>query len=429
MKKQGNSLLAVILLLTALLSIGLALSSAVLSTKVKITRTYNRLSALSFAEAGVNKALWSVNNTGSYTKVLDSSLPGGQFEATVTECGTSCKQITSVGYVPTKAKPISKRTVRIKIISVTSNTNISFKYGVQIDKFGASLSNNSKVKGSIFSNGPISIYNNSSVTGTAISSGSTSLLSSITGGSVSGDARAFSISGTSVGGTKYTGVIPPYQEMPIKDADLNATIDAWEATAEAGGSQGNTTITGNNNELGPKKIDGNLTITNNAQLKINGTIWVTGNITISNNAKIFLAPSFGTNSGVIIADHKTDRTDSTKGRINVGNNTIISGIDPGNPKTPSYIMLFSTQKPPAPEASTWKSWPAITISNNSLGGVFYAPYGSILLENNAQARSLACSGLIIGNNGIVDYDAGMANSSFASGPAGFWTVTEWQTLD
>ena len=47
--KKGSTLLAVVLLLSALLSIGLALSSAVLSTNIKIVKTYNRLAALSYA--------------------------------------------------------------------------------------------------------------------------------------------------------------------------------------------------------------------------------------------------------------------------------------------------------------------------------------------------------------------------------------------
>lgn len=430
MKKKGNTLLAVILLLTALLSIGLSLSSSILSTNIKIVRTYKKLSALSYAEGGVNKALWSINKTGSYATTLDSSLPGGQFEATVADCGTDCKQITSIGYVPTKASYTAKRTVRIKINGVSSTTNISFKYGVQVDDLGTYMENNATVKGSIFSNGPIINGNNStSITGTAISSASSWLFSSITNGTIGGDARAFFIFGSNVKGTKYTGTVPPYQEMPIKDADLNPTIDAWEDTAVGGGTQGATTISGTGNTLGPKKIDGNLVINNNATLEVTGTIWVTGNITIGNGAKVYLNPSYGTNSGVIIADHKTNRTDFNSGRIYVQQTATISGIDPNNPKTPSYIMLFSTQQPPEPFSDFWKLWPAITIYNGSLGGVYYAPFGSIELKNNALARALACSGLLIRQNGIVDYDSGMANSNFASGPAGFWTTTEWQALD
>ena len=378
----------------------------------------------------MNKALWSINNTGTYTTVLDSTLPGGQFEASVTDCGANCKQITSIGYVPTKAKPISTRTVRIKINGVVSTSNISFKYGIQVDSLGVYIDNNATIKGSVFSNGPIvNGSKKTNITGAATSHGASFLTSSITDGTISGDARAFFIIDSIVKGTKYPFVNPPYQDMPIKSAELNSTIDSWESAALAGGTQGTTTITGNNNQLGPKKIDGNLTISGSAKLKVTGTLWVTGNISIMNNAQVYLDSSYGTNSGVIIADHKTDRNEFHSGRIYVSQNSTISGIDPGNPKTPSYIMLFSTQQPPPPFENFWKLWPAVTIEQNSIGGVYYAPFGSIELKQNALARALACAGLLVQENGVVDYDGGMANSSLASGPAGTWTITEWQALN
>jgi len=428
--RRGNALLGIVLLLSALLTIGIALSSAVLSTNIKIKRTYHRLAAFSYAEAGVNRALWDINKNGSYTKILDTSLPGGEFEATVTDCGANCKQITSVGYVPNKAQYSARRTVRIKINGVVSTSNISFKYGVQVDDLGTFMENNTVIKGSVFSNGPIINGGKStSITGSATSHASSWLFSSITNGTINGDARAFFIIDAIVKGTKYTFVNPPYQEMPIPNDQLNPRIDEWEAQALAGDVLGSTTINGTGNQLGPKKIDGNLTINNNAELMVTGTIWVTGNITINNNAKVFLSPSYGTNSGIIIADHKQNRTDWTNGRIYVNNQAIISGIDPNNPKTPSYLMLFSAQQPPQPFENFWKLWPAITIQQGSLGGVYYAPFGSIEMKNTALARALACDGLLIRQNAVIDYDAGMANSNFANGPAGKWTTTEWQVLD
>ena len=405
--KKGNVLLGVVLLLSALLTIGIALSSAVLSTNIKVKRTYHRLAALSYAEGGVNRALWEINKNGSYATTLDNSLPGGQFEATVTDCGTNCKQITSIGYVPSKVHYSAKRTIRIKINGVISNSNISFNYGVQVDELGIYADNNSTIKGSVFSNGPIvNAGKNTSITGAATSHGSNFLLSSITSGTIGGDARAFFIINSTVKGTKYAGVNPGYQGMPIPTDQLNTTIDGWEAQAEAGGI-----------------------INNNAKLEMRGTIWVSGNIYIKNGANVYLNSGYGNNSGILIADYKQDRLNFNQGRIYVNQNSVISGIDPQNPKTPSYIMLFSTQHPQSPFETFWKLWPAITIEQNSVGGVYYSPFGSLAVKQNAQARALASAGLVLEENALVDYDAGMANSNFANGPSGKWTITEWQALD
>mgnify|MGYP003481360159 CR=1 FL=1 len=146
--------------------------------------------------------------------------------------------------------------------------------------------------------------------------------------------------------------------------------------------------------------------------------------------KIFLNENYGTNSGIIIADNKSNRTDSNKGTITISQGATISGIDKDNPKTPSYIMMVSTETPSNPAAWLEQYFiHAITIEQGSIGGVFYAPFGSLHLLNNAQARAIAAAGILIEPNAIIDYDSGLANSSFADGPAGPWTITEWLILN
>ncbi len=440
MKHQGNVLLGIMLLLTGLMTVAIALSSAVLSTSIKIQRQYKSLRALTISEAGLNKGLWKVNvpdlTYGTAPGgILETDLTGGEYRVEISDCPapeTNCKYIKSTGYVPTYANPEATRVVRVKINKATSTSNVSFKFGVQVDNFGTYISNNAKINGSVFSSGPVQMSNNSQITGNVISYGKTIFTSWIYGsGKIIGDAKAWLISGVNVTGTKTQGSYPPDQDMPIKTAELNTTIDAWETEAANGSVHiGNLTTTGSSNKLGPIKIDGNWTISNNAEVEIMGTIWVTGNITVGNNAKIFLTPSYGNSSGIIIADHKTDRSDSNFGTITVRQGSKISGIDKNNPKTPSYIMMFSTESPPNP----W-DWllqffvHAITIEQGSVGGVFYAPFGSLHLQQNAQARAIATAGLLIDQNAIVDYDGGLANSSFAGGPAGPWTITEWLILD
>jgi hypothetical protein len=333
--------------------------------------------------------------------------------------------------VPTKAMASSTRTVRVKINGVQSVTNINFNYSAQSNANQISLSNNAIIKGSAFSNGPIYMQNNSKITGNATSTGSTPTTSYISNGRVDGNANAYTISGTSVGGTKTTGSYPTAQNPPIAEADLNSTIDLWEAAAESGSViTGDKTISGTNNTLGPVRINGNLIITNNSELKVTGTIWVNGNITISNGSKLYLDASYGNNSGILIADYKSDRADWTKGTINLSSNVTISGTDKNNPKTPSYLLVFSTQQPMPPAAPTnWETYPAITVGNGVYGGVYYAPFGSYYQSNVAQLRAVVANGLILKNNATLDYDGNWGNSGISYGPGGKWTITEWLILD
>jgi hypothetical protein len=437
--KKGSVIVGIIILLSGLMTVGIALASSVLSTSIKIQRQYKRLSALAYAEAGVNLGLWQINNgnlTYGQTPVLDNSLAGGQFEVTVTSCGTDCKYITSVGYTPTKAKPDSTRTVRVKINGVTSTTTLNFNYSAQSSANQISMSNNATIKGSAYSFGPINLNNGSTITGNATSAGTTPTTSYISGtnnSKINGNAYAYTISGGNnfIKGTKTTGTYPPTQAPPIASADLDSNIDTWEAAAAAGGAtNGNVTLSGINNVLGPIEINGDLNITNGSKVKITGTVWVNGNISVSNNSTIYLDPSYGNNSGIMIADYKSDRSDYTKGIISLGNNVTISGTDQNNPKTPSYIMMFSTQSPKAPaQPSNWMAYPAISISNNVLGGVYYAPYGSYNQNNVAQVRAVVANGIVLGNNATLDYDGNWGNSGISYGPAGKWTITEWLILN
>jgi hypothetical protein len=467
MRNKGNVLLGIVILLTGLLSISIALSSAVLSSSIKIQKQYKSLRALTISEAGLNKGLWKINAEdtvyGSGTNgTLEKDLTGGEYRVKIYNCPapeTACKYIESTGFVPTEAKSAAKRTVRVKVLGVQNAGTFNFEYGIQAGIYGVNLEGSSDhhhdehhgnevtVNGSIYSEGPVEMdHSHTSVSGSVTSYDEDKLPSgsSINGGIISGDAKAYTIHNATVKGTKYSGTYPAVEPMPIPEDQLDPTIDSWEAVAVAGGTHtGNLTISGNNNSLGPKKIDGNLTVSNNSKLKITGTLWVTGNILIDNNSTVYLDSSYGTNSGIIIADHKTDRTNHNYGKITIDNGAKISGIDPSHPKTPSYIMMFSTNPASYNEDhhqhgshghehhnhNDWHDNPAIVLGNGAQGGVFYAPYGTIQLHNESQARALVGLGIDGEQNATIDYDGNMANCSLAGGPAGKWTITEWLILD
>lgn len=441
--KKGSVLVAILIILSGLMTIGIGLTSVVTSSSIKVQRQYKRLSALAYAEAGVSKGLWKIN-TGdlSYATgvngVLETDLSGGQYRVKVTNCpGTSdCRYIESTGYVPTATRPDAVKTVRVKINGVQNVTTLNFNYSAQSNANQIFMSNNTTIKGSAYSAGPINMDNGAKITGNATSYGtspSTSYIGGTNQARILGNGNAFTITPANgfVLGTKTTGVYPAAQNPPIAPADLESTIDGFEASATVGGViEGNVTIDGVTSTLGPKQINGDLTLTNNAELKLTGNIWVNGNIYVRNGAKMYLDASFGNNSAIVLADYKSNRADWTKGKITLDNNATISGIDKNNPKTPSYILMFSTQSPQAPaEPTNWMTYPAITVSNNVHGGVYYAPYGSYAQSNVAQIRAVVANGLILLNNAVLDYDGNWGNSGISSGPAGKWTITEWLILD
>lgn len=426
--KKGSALVGALILMVGMLVIGLSLSSAVLSTYLKTTRAYKNISALSYAEAGIHKALYELNKPSStYTGELDNiSLGGGSFDVTVVNTGLpNVKYITATGYVPSKAKPQAKKQVRVKIGDKPSATGVAFNYGVQVGPLGVIMSNNSAIIGNVYGQGTFQGSINALVTGDLIMSGATGR---ITETKVNGNAKAHTIdksriekdayfqtiSNTTVGGTQYPNSPDPIDyDLPI----ALSTITDWESAAAAVQvHEGNLILSESTSTLGPIKINGNLTITNNSIITLTGTVWVTGNVEFANNAIVNLDPGYGSSSGMIIADSQTD--DFNYGKVLIQNNVIMGGSG----TTGSYLMILS-----ANSGSTTAN-PAIDIANNSSAVVYYSTVGLIEVKNNARIRAISGGGLYLSNGAIIEYDTGLANGEFTGGPGGAWSILEWQII-
>lgn len=236
-----------------------------------------------------------------------------------------------------------------------------------------------------------------------VSVGGNAWASGLSSCSITGNASYQTISGCSVGGTKTPNTAPA---VPVPFPISDAQIADWEATAEAGGVitgpyQPSGTIT-----LGPKKINGDLTITNGAVLNMSGPIWVNGNVNFSNNASLLVSPSTGTAGAMIIADSPGNT--ATKGTVVLSNNVIING----NGSTGSYPMIIST--------NTGNH--AIDMSNNASSIILYAPYGGIEVSNGANANQITARLLELENNSSITYQSGLQSTSFSNGPGGSWAV-------
>lgn len=217
---------------------------------------------------------------------------------------------------------------------------------------------------------------------------------------ITGNAYYQTISKTTVGGTAYPGSAdPPMESLPIPQT----TIDNWKVEAEEGGVfVGDYLVdAGDVQSLGPKKIIGNLTVSNRGDLTVTGTLFVTGNINIFNNAKVRLGADYGSNSGVVITD----------GTINVTNGCIFYGGDN------SYILFLTT-----------KSGSAVNIANNSDTAIFYAPNGTIEVNNNTILKELTARQIHLNNGAQVIYESGLASLRFSSGVSGSWEVTSWEEV-
>lgn len=122
--------------------------------------------ALALAEAGIDQAIYQLNQNASYTGETNTTLPGGTFVTSITTDGSGNKRISSTGYVPSQSAPTATKSVRLSIS--VGNTNVSFHYGVQVGEGGFVMDGGSTINGSIYSNGNIVATNGTRITGAAI---------------------------------------------------------------------------------------------------------------------------------------------------------------------------------------------------------------------------------------------------------------------
>ena len=91
-------------------------------------------SATNIAEAGLDKALASLNATaGSYSGEEETMMGDGSYSVEVIPVSTSTKIIESTGYIPNKLSPKAKRKIKIQ---VSKGIGTSFNYGVQVGDGG-----------------------------------------------------------------------------------------------------------------------------------------------------------------------------------------------------------------------------------------------------------------------------------------------------
>lgn len=218
-------------------------------------------------------------------------------------------------------------------------------------------------------------------------------------------------SSVTVNGTKYPGSVdPPPTVFPVSDAN----ITDWKNQALTGGTSGN--INGCTMTLGPKKINGNLTIGSGCIVTVKAPLWVIGNISAGNSARFVLDQSFGGASGVIVVD----------GTTTLGNGSDLRGSGTAG----SYLMLLSTFDSSASEESetctdgSESGQVAVDTGNSSISGILYAPRGIVNLANGASFKEITAWSIAMGNGAILNYDTGFASIVFSAGPSGSFSLVK-----
>lgn len=398
-----------ILVLIFMLSIAMSMATLIFNRQKISTNSVASAQSYYTAEAGVEDSLLRLKNDPqmpplSYTLTINNSTTDVVIPAIIGGSRSISSQGNNNGLIKTT-----------QVVYAIDSQGVSFHYGAQVGDGGLQMSNSSRIIGSVFSNGNVTGSNSATIDNDVIIAGNGH---GINGMDVGGSVLAYSCYNSAIIGNLTTvSTIPAdfntctyanhYTQTneitPQPPSISQNEIDDWKNDAEDGGTISDLTLSGSQTmSLGPKKISGNLSLSNSSILTLTGAVYVTGNITISNSAKIKLDSSYGSLSGVILSD----------GTISPSNSSTLQGSG----QTGSYLLVLSTDT----------SDSAITVGNSASGAIFYTSAGGVTVSNTFSAREVTGYKLIMSNNATITYESGLANILFSSGPSGGWKVKSWQ---
>ncbi len=127
--------------------------------------SYQAEQATALAEAGVDKAITSLNITGgNYNGEPETVLGTGSYSVNITSVDAATKVIQATGYIPNKTQARVKRTIKI---TASRGVGAAFNYGIQVGEGGLELGKHNIVYGTVFSNGNVTSDDDNQITGDA----------------------------------------------------------------------------------------------------------------------------------------------------------------------------------------------------------------------------------------------------------------------
>ena len=448
-KQSGAAMLvAVIFFLFISISIIAGLVSPSLAQVQDSSTNLKSKQSYFLAESGSEDALYRISNNMTIGSSETITLGSNSTTTTISTTGSNQKEIISTGNVSNYDRKTD--------LILQSGAGVGFNYGIQAGDGGFTLSGGSKITGNVYANGNIQADGGVKITGTAIAAGATSYIGDgidespwmgtvVVGTGSIGDAWAYKVIGGKVAGNLYcqtgsqnnktcntTHGIPPTQPLPFTQDN----IDAWKAEGTAGGVISNPTgftsnnCTANNHcpcpgnsssdnsagncivdwrkaTLGPGKINGNLTVTDD--LILTGTIYVVGNVTVSNGGTVKLPSNFNQYSATLISDKWV---------------SLDGGSYTGSGAAGSYLFVVSNST--CPVGSGCSGHNAIDVGGGSGTIAVAAQNGTVDLGGGISINSAVGKTISAHNGANIFYETGLASPSFQSGPSGGWNVLGWK---
>lgn len=162
-RQRGSILIVTLVIFMGLITLGVYLWRLVGTFVYTESQAVLGEKTLAIAEAGIDKAIWELNQDSNYSGETETPFGAGEFTVSITNIDTTTKGITTTAYIPDADNPTVQTSLSIEAIQ--SNSVVNFPYGVQAGEGGVSVGNNTTVDGGVYSNGTVTADNNADFNG------------------------------------------------------------------------------------------------------------------------------------------------------------------------------------------------------------------------------------------------------------------------
>lgn len=404
MKKQRNksagfTLIAVIFIIVIIMMIAITASSFISSQSNISVNNYNSQKAFYISEAGFQYYMGQIKDNLDWTtapSISPASFSGGTFTVTTSNIQKNQITVNSAGSITLGGKTYTRSIRHLVTRTVWGFSNDYLLYWGAGGGGGSGgttvLGNNVSIIGDVFTNSNLSLSGGVTINGDAQSTGT-----------ISGDTSGI------------TGSVESSASLPQNPPSLDTTYYDNQLAIAATYASANQTWT-SRTLSGSTYINGNLTISNNANLAISGSavVVVTGNITFSRGNTI------GNNLTLISGGLLTINNNITFGSgcilyatqgFSIQNNFIFGVAGAGGGGAIITPGTFSS------------SW-----NNATIYGLIYTG-GTLHLNNNTTFSGTIVAGFVdqVGNNSQLTISAASSNFEIISGLSGSFSnsVTGW----
>lgn len=444
---NGFVLVALMIISTFILVLGLVTAQLALSNLQLATAELYRVNTQFAADAGLDSAIGQLNldsnwsGSGGEVTLLDNSVQKTTYSTSVTNTADQYVKyidVTARSYVPASSTtPRIERKYQVKLRGVAAGS-----FSVVTGVGGLVMSNNSKiVGGNVFVNGTITLDNSAQI---GLTSSSVDVKSAhqscpvpannsypiVCGSNENGEPITINGSqakiygevkatnqtdGTNMFNPGLTSGSPAPLALPTHDRNaLQAAIAHTVTGASVSCNNGNQTIPANT------KITGNVTISNKCEVTVLGDIWITGNLTFNGSAKIIVGNGIATAPVIMI--------DGSSGLVMRNSAEFKSNAVPIGFRVITYHSATSC----SPECSSVtgldlynsRNLATFDLDNSSSGPntEFYARWSKVLINNSGNLGALVGQTVELRNSATVVFGTTVTGAT----PPTTWIVQSYK---